>query len=721
MPASVRGLNFVYRLVGLMLLVAANSAHAQLLAVDDSFGVPFGEPLLVENPGVLKNDTLEDDEGKPQTDFGGTTELLTDVSNGTLSCPSNGALKLCADGSFDYAPGPGFSGTDSFTYQASSPDFSDTATVTLTACSGGPELFTCWKESSFRAKLAELGFSSFAEGFESAAWDGVRSSVNTSNTAPEITSQGISWTTNHPATNPITTGSGPALTGEWGVYDANHGDANGSSAVCDVDEPPVTCLFHDGISGSIPVNGDPLHSSLHAVGAYITGFSGANIDIILDGVNQGPIGKLPDSGHHFFGVIDTSMTGFKTFSFEEQDGKVGQALFIFADDFIIATAATCLAAGYEIPASTWTKFAIPCAVPDNSVGAIFTGANTDSLVLSDYEITWIVYSRNASAEEDVALNIADTLAPGVGYWIYSTTATTVGVSGLAHSFDDIDLIGAPGGRDNNVGHTQAVSVDWNKVQVVDGGTVLNYGQYGDVMSIEMNKWNGAAYQVFNGITPDRLGTLDPFDGFWVNALEPDIKLRIPAGAAEFSADVIAAAPLSVQSLSVQSFTATSTSTSTNTKVEKTKKPKKAKKPKYAPWFIRLTASAGDMEDPGNVFGQLETAYEGNDAHDLEEPAPIGSRYLSILFPNPLFEQPDWGYTTDFRALTKRPRGQWPFVVKAYPGISEVTIRWEGEDYLFKDAWLVDESTGETVRAKAGKSYTFIIEQGERHFSFELGE
>lgn len=32
--------------------------------------------------------------------------------------PQNGSLTLCADGSFEYTPDPGFEGTDSFTYRA---------------------------------------------------------------------------------------------------------------------------------------------------------------------------------------------------------------------------------------------------------------------------------------------------------------------------------------------------------------------------------------------------------------------------------------------------------------------------------------------------------------------------------------------------------------------------------------------------------------------------
>jgi len=199
----------------------------------------------------------------------------------------------------------------------------------------GAGIFSCWTESAYRAKLAELGYGTYLEGFEGTSWDTVRSTFNTTNRAAEIISQGITWTSNHPETNNITTGGGPALSGMWGGYDPLHGVASGSSTTCDVDNPAQSCLFHDGLSGKILLGGD----SLHGVGAYITGTTGANIDIILDGVTRVSIGKLPDTGFQFMGVIDSAVPGFTGFEFQEQDGKVGQERQVFFDNFIIATSA----------------------------------------------------------------------------------------------------------------------------------------------------------------------------------------------------------------------------------------------------------------------------------------------------------------------------------------------------------------------------------------------
>jgi hypothetical protein len=326
--------------VSLLLLFVADLAHAQLVANPDVFGVPFGQALQVEALGVLENDTLNGN-----TDVGLTAELVDPPSNGTLFCPGLGFGFLCADGSFVYTPGPGFSGTDVFTYKAfngSTP--SNSVTVTLTACvverkdnQGDATIYSCWVESSYTAKLAELGYGTFLEGFEGTEWDGVRLTFDTTNSAAEIISQGIRWTSNHPGTNDITTGSGAARTGSWGGYDPLHGYATGTVLGCNTDpvpDPlPINCLYHDGLSGTILPGGD----ALQGVGGYITGSQGDNIAIILNGTTQINLGKLPDAGFHFLGVIDATVSGFTGFEFRELDGKVGQRRFIFGDDFRIAT------------------------------------------------------------------------------------------------------------------------------------------------------------------------------------------------------------------------------------------------------------------------------------------------------------------------------------------------------------------------------------------------
>jgi hypothetical protein len=320
---SIRGRGRPFAKVGLILAVLGWTpcAFAQILiAVDDTFAVPYADTLLVENPGVLDNDTFG---GEPAEDAGAGIDLLiSDVSHGTLD--------LSSDGSFSYSPDATFLGTDTFTYQAIVGSQTSQATVTLTACGGGPTVFTCWKEDSFLEKLAMEGFDSFQEGFENdAVWGAARTPL----TAPSVVSQGVRWQTNHPnppASNEITTGSGPARTGLWGVFDPDHGYATGTPTECDVDNPLPRCLFKDGFTGT----NVPGESALFGVGAYFTGTAQPNLVVILDGGPPIALGRLFVGGHQFLGVIDTG--GFSTFRFEETDGKIGQMRLVFADDFTFA-------------------------------------------------------------------------------------------------------------------------------------------------------------------------------------------------------------------------------------------------------------------------------------------------------------------------------------------------------------------------------------------------
>jgi adhesin/invasin len=87
-------------------------------ASPDQYTTPVGATLTVPAPGVLANDSDPD----------GGTLAATAVDQ-----PANGTLTLSSDGSFTYIPNAGFSGQDTFTYQAGDgTDTSAPATVTIT-------------------------------------------------------------------------------------------------------------------------------------------------------------------------------------------------------------------------------------------------------------------------------------------------------------------------------------------------------------------------------------------------------------------------------------------------------------------------------------------------------------------------------------------------------------------------------------------------------------
>lgn len=301
------------------LLGLAASAGAQVLvANDDLFGIRYGLTLEVEPFGVLENDELD---GENAGESGATAVLVTDASHGTLN--------LYADGSFTYSVGANFPGEDSFVYRAEFGAASSEATVTLSACEGGPDIYTCWHEDAFLDLVADLGYGTAHEGFED---DGVWGHIRTPNSAMSVASHGVEWSSNHtgaPAYNPITTSSGPPHSGMWGIYDANHGYATGTPGQCDIDDPPEHCLYHDGISGTRL----PGESALHGVGGWFTGIYGAKIAMYIDGA--GPYGDHNTWNHSFFGIVDTRPAGFTHFEFRELDGKIGQAFYVWGDDFTL--------------------------------------------------------------------------------------------------------------------------------------------------------------------------------------------------------------------------------------------------------------------------------------------------------------------------------------------------------------------------------------------------
>jgi hypothetical protein len=97
---------------------AVKTSDPPPVAVDDAYEVDQDTALNIPAPGVLGNDS--DPNGDPLT-------------ANLVSGPGQGTVILNGDGSFVYTPTAGFSGQDSFSYQACDPDMvCDTATVTIT-------------------------------------------------------------------------------------------------------------------------------------------------------------------------------------------------------------------------------------------------------------------------------------------------------------------------------------------------------------------------------------------------------------------------------------------------------------------------------------------------------------------------------------------------------------------------------------------------------------
>ncbi len=335
-------------LLFLWFLLATQVQAQGLVAADDAYQAPAGSAFAVGGPGVLENDSLEG-EDLPET---AQAVLLSGPPAGTgaLTCGGAPAPSLCADGSFSYAPPPGFTGTTNFTYQIDDGGaLSNEATVTITVsgCQAGNAVdFVCWLESSYLDTLAQLGYDVVDEGFEDdTVWGSVRTTVGDQQTAPTVSSQGIAWTSNFdvgPDANMITTGAGGPHGGGWELFSLPHGD-----------QTAVGQQFNrDGVKGtdegSVP--GAP---ALVGVGAWVRAPSTGKINFILDDTVQVDFPDPFASAYQFFGVIDT--TGFATFEVVEMEGKAEQNIIIFADDFTVARSERVFTDGFETgDGSEWT-------------------------------------------------------------------------------------------------------------------------------------------------------------------------------------------------------------------------------------------------------------------------------------------------------------------------------------------------------------------------------
>ena len=106
--------------------ITANFAvtTAAPVAVADTYNAEKNLAMIIDAPGVLGNDT----------DANG--DALTAVN---ASTPSHGALTLNANGSFTYTPVTGYTGDDTFTYQANDGALtSSAATVTIHVIDSAP-------------------------------------------------------------------------------------------------------------------------------------------------------------------------------------------------------------------------------------------------------------------------------------------------------------------------------------------------------------------------------------------------------------------------------------------------------------------------------------------------------------------------------------------------------------------------------------------------------
>lgn len=194
------------------------------------------------------------------------------------------------------------------------------ALTLLLAWPGHAQLVTFTNETAYLNALSNATYGIVVEGFEDeGAWGHVRSSISGGfQTAAAVTNNLVIWQSNSP-NNSVTTGTGAAFRGSYGLYSYPHGDyAHGYA-----DGLRIRSLY-----------------PLFAVGGWFdTNTGGAQIRIDLDGdpvdFNQN---LLISYGPFFYGVIDT--TGFNQVLVEETEGAADDQKLMFADEFAFAAFTT---------------------------------------------------------------------------------------------------------------------------------------------------------------------------------------------------------------------------------------------------------------------------------------------------------------------------------------------------------------------------------------------
>jgi hypothetical protein len=188
--------------------------------------------------------------------------------------------------------------------------------LALGPLSAAGEVLVFDDEAAYRAAAASRGYAIVEEGFEDdAVWGDLRSTIaDGSHTAPSVASQGVVYAANN-ASSGVTTGPGPARTGEWGFFELPHGD------------------FASGISDGWLISAAA--GPLFGVGAWIeTNTPFAELGLLVGGEQPVDLpNPLLDSTPRFFGVIDTAGMAFLELKEVEAQDELE---FLFADDFTVA-------------------------------------------------------------------------------------------------------------------------------------------------------------------------------------------------------------------------------------------------------------------------------------------------------------------------------------------------------------------------------------------------
>lgn len=370
---------------------------------------------------------------------------------------------------------------------------------------------------------------------------------------------------------------------------------------------------------------------------------------------------------------------------------------------------------YTLPADQWRLIGLP-RNPGNS--NTIKDLLADDLTEAQYDVRWAVFGRDKATSTNIKLALNTALTGGEGYWIMSYDGGELDLPGIpqtpVYSTDcpqgcfEIPLVKGVSTdeyRYNMLGNPFAWDVNWSdiKIKVTNSGSSTIYtpnaAETAGYSSKTIYTYNGSAYQAYDDITPGMLGTLTEFDGFF---------FKVVSGSIVDTYDTI------TMLVPAASLTTSSPSPSMRDKAASQKG-----------WYVRLIAtdSENDLIDSGNVLGQLTDSSYQYDSHDLEELAPMGETFLTVVFPHAEWLDYPGDYTSDYHPFMGAGDGrrvdQWDFEVRTNDPTRTVTLSWEGLPKVFRRSRLIDVETGEMINVNKVKQYTFTMSDTSRQFTWKF--
>jgi hypothetical protein len=468
-----------YRTIGqaIKVLVGTSVTNAQILyapvptALSEAYSMQPGNTLTVMAPGVLTNDTA-----------GWGNSLTAQLVAG----PTNGILNLNSDGSFSYTPANGFSGTDSFIYQAYDGQTNSSAAVVTIMVLDAPVITSEPLRLATNAG-ATVSFSVAATSSVPVAYQWFQNGTNSLSDGG-----GVSGSTN--ATLIIN----GVLGGNAGLYTVVISNPAGSvtslpPALLSVVDPVVTSqptgvVQNGGATVELSVGTfgtTPLNYQWQMNGQAVVGAT--NATAILTGISNGAANAYNVTISNAFGGVTSSNAAL----------TVMPSGLLFSDDFTRATDPG--------PISPWVAAVGTWTVTGNKLEVTgLGGAGTANAYVDgawgDYSVQAMVQFPAGAYGGGIGGHLDPTTGEHYGAWIYPEGSPGgSSVLKLIKFFDWIDWSGTPMQEVALPG----VGTNWHTVDLAFfANQITVYYDGVQVINVMDNNFDGWSAYMSGGITAD---------------------------------------------------------------------------------------------------------------------------------------------------------------------------------------------------------------------------